>query len=128
MKATSGFARTLVLLAAMVFVAGLLQVACAQGMRMTPEERAKQLKEQLSLNDEQTTAVTKIYTDAQKLMQEKMGDFQGDRDAMRKFFQANNAKSDSLIKALLTKDQVKKYEEIQKERMQRMQQRQRNNQ
>ena len=126
MKST---ARRLLVLATVILVTGLLQMAYSQGqrMRMTPEQRAKELKEQLSLTDEQVTKVTKIFESSQKEMQAKMGDLQGDRDAMRQFFQKSQAKNDSLIKALLTEDQVKKYEEIQKERMQRMQQRMRNN-
>ncbi len=126
MKST---ARRLLVLATVVFVTGLLQMAYSQGqrMRMTPEQRAKELKEQLSLTDEQVTKVTKIFEHSQQEMEAKRADFQGDRDAMRQFMQKSRAKNDSLIKVLLTKEQVKKYEEIQKEQMQRMQQRMRNN-
>lgn len=126
----NSIARRLFVLAIAVFVTGLMQVAFAQGMgggqgrgMRSPEEQAKMLKEQLSLTDEQTAKVAKIYDAQQKEMQAKMGDFQGDRDAMREYFTKARAKSDSLIKALLNKDQLKNYEEIQKERQQRMQNR-----
>jgi len=124
-------ARRLLVLAVAVFLTGLLQTAFAQrqgmGMR-SPEEQVKALKDSLSLTDAQVKKVTKILGDAQKETQSKMGELQGDRDAMRAFFQTVRAKSDSLIKAELTGDQAKKYEKIQKERQQRMQNRQpRNN-
>lgn len=93
-----------------------------RGMMMTPEERAKQLQERLSLTDEQTAKVTKIFEASQKKAMEMMGSFQGDREAARKAMQEMQAKTDKEIEALLTKEQVKKYEELKKERMQRMQQ------
>jgi protein CpxP len=96
-------------------------------MRMKPEERAKALKDSLSLSDEQAAKVTKIYEAQQAEMREKMGELQGDRDAMRQAMQAMTAKTDSLIGAVLTKDQLKKYQELQKQMRQRMMQRQRNN-
>jgi Spy/CpxP family protein refolding chaperone len=103
------------------------QVAQAQRMRMKPEERAKALKDSLSLSDEQAAKVTKIYEAQQAEMREKMGELQGDRDAMRQAMQAMTAKTDSLIGAVLTKDQLKKYQELQKQMRQPMMQRQRNN-
>jgi Spy/CpxP family protein refolding chaperone len=119
-------ARRLLILTVAVFITGLLQVASAQrqgmGMR-SPEEQVKMLKDSLSLTADQVKKLTKIVDASQKETQSKMGEFQGDRDAMRAYMQMARAKSDSLIKAELTKDQVKKYEEIQKARQQRMQNR-----
>lgn len=91
------------------------------GMMMSPEERAKQLKEQLSLTKEQTTKVTKIFEASQKQTMEMMGSFQGDRNAARKTMQQVQAKQDSTIEALLNKDQLNKYGELKKQRQQRMQ-------
>jgi Spy/CpxP family protein refolding chaperone len=103
------------------------QMAWAQGqgrgMMMSPQERAQQLKERIALTDEQTAKVAKILEESQTKMMEMMGSFQGDREAARKAMQEVQAKQDKAIEALLTKDQLKKYEELKKERMQRMQQR-----
>ena len=102
------------------------QVTWAQaqgwGMMLSPEERAKQLQEQLNLTDEQTAKVTKIFEASQKKAMEMMGSFQGDREAARKAMQEMQAKTDKDIEALLTKEQAKKYEKLKKERAQRMQQ------
>lgn len=92
-----------------------------RGMMMTPEERAKLLQERLTLTDEQTAKVAKIYEASQKKAMEMMGSFQGDREAARKAMQEMQAKTDKEIEALLTKEQLKKYEAFKKERMQRMQ-------
>ncbi len=119
-------ARRLFVLAVAVFITGLLQVAFAQrqgmGMR-SPEQQVKTLKDSLALSDAQVKKLTTILGDSQKEMQSKMGEFQGDRDAMRAYAQTARAKSDSLIKVELTADQVKKYEQMQKERQLRMQNR-----
>jgi Spy/CpxP family protein refolding chaperone len=96
----------------------LAQAASAQGMRRSPEERAKQLKEQLSLNDEQTKKVTEIYTESQTTVMEKMQEGMGDRDAMREFMTKQTAKVDSQIVKLLTKEQAAKYEDVKKQRQQ----------
>jgi periplasmic protein CpxP/Spy len=104
----------------------LQQVAQAQGMRRTPEERAKILKDSLSLSDEQTSKITKIYEAQQKEMMEKMGELQGDRDAMRQLMQEVMTKTNKQIEAVLTKEQLKKFQELVKQQMQmrgRMQQR-----
>lgn len=101
----------------------VLQRASAQGMMRSPEERAKQLKEQLKLDDEQTKKVEEIFKSAQEKMQEAMGNAQGDRDAMRKIMMDIRAKGDKEIEALLTKDQKKKYNEVKKEREKRMRER-----
>jgi len=96
----------------------LTHAAIAQGMRRSPEERAKQLKEQLSLNDDQTKKVTEIYTESQKTVMEKMQEGMGDREAMRGFMTKQTGKVDSLITKLLTKEQAAKYEEVKKQRQQ----------
>lgn len=131
MKTTASIMHRLVVVAAMVFVAGLLQLAYSQpgpqGMRLSPKQRADTLGKQLSLDSVVVGKIAKIYEKSQKEMSDKMGEFQGDRDAMRKFFQETQAKVDKEVKALLTKDQAKKYDDMVKARMQRMQQRQRGN-
>lgn len=96
----------------------LAQAVSAQGMRRSPEERAKLLKEQLSLNDDQTKKVTEIYTESQKSVMEKMSEGMGDREAMRDFMTKQTARVDSQIVKLLTKEQAAKYEEVKKQRQQ----------
>lgn len=97
----------------------LAQSVFAQGMRRTPEERAKQLKEEMTLTDEQTKKVTELYTESQKIVMEKMQAGMGDRTAMREFMQKENEKLDKDIEKLLTKEQRAKYEEVKKQRQQR---------
>jgi Spy/CpxP family protein refolding chaperone len=84
------------------------------GMMASPEQRANRLAEQLSLSDDQKAKVQKIYEDAQKDMQGMQGASREDRMAK---MQATNEK----VKAVLTDDQKKKFDEMQ----QRMRDRQR---
>ncbi|HLF19922.1 MAG TPA: hypothetical protein VI704_03955 [Bacteroidota bacterium] len=92
---------------------------------MSPEDRVKQLKEQLTLTDDQTTKVQKIFEENQKKMTDMRASYQGDFDGMRAAMQLMQAKQDSTIEKLLTADQLKKYEGVKKERQQRMQNMQR---
>ena len=108
-------------------VVGLLVVSSsalvAQGMRISPKDRADTLKVRLDLSDKQTEQVAKIYeeqqTEFQKLREENMGDREAMRSAMTEVMQ----KTDAKIEKLLNKEQLKKYEAYKKERMERMQQR-----
>jgi len=132
MKNRKGLVGHVVLLAVTAIVAlSLQQVAQAQRMRMTPEERGKALKDSLSLSGEQTAKIVKIYEAQQKEMSDKMPEMQGDRDAMRQFFQELTAKTNKQIEAVLTKEQLKKFQALVKQQMEMrqrmMQQRQRNN-
>ena len=89
----------------------------------TPEERAKQLKERLTLTDEQTAKITVIYQAQQKdftAAREKAGD---DRDAMRAALTEIRAKYDKQIQAILTDKQKEEYAKYQEEQRQKMQQR-----
>jgi periplasmic protein CpxP/Spy len=120
------FAHRLLVLATMVFVAGLLQVALAQqgqGMRMSPKQRADTLGKQLSLDSVTVGKVAAIMEKYQKEMMDKRSELQGDMDGMRAAMTEIREKQTKDITALLTKDQAKKYEEIQKQQQQRMQNR-----
>ena len=125
------FTRCLLILAAMLLVAGLMQIAFAQGMgqgmRMSPKERAEALGKQLSLDSVTVLKVTAIMEKSQKMMADKREELQGDMDGMRAAMMAIRDSSNKWISALLTPDQAKKYEEVLKQQQQRMQQRQRNN-
>lgn len=102
----------------MVFVLGIVSAffvpdAFAQRQRMAPEERAKMLKDSLTLSDEQTTKVTALYKEQQDAM---MDAFQsGERGKAAEIMQ----KTDEKIAKLLNDDQKKKYEQMIKNRPQR---------
>ncbi len=91
----------------------------AQPMMRTPAERAQQLKERLSLTEEQTIAVEIIFEERQKETTAKLDSLMGDREAMRAFMTGQAVKTDKEIGELLNEDQKKKYEELKKERRER---------
>ena len=120
----------LLILTAMALVAGLLQVAFAQPQgrqMMSPQQRADTLGKQLALDSVTVAKIAAIYEKSQKLMTAKREELQGDMDAMRSAMAEIREKTNKEIIALLTEEQVKKYEEIQKAQQQRMQRRPRNN-
>lgn len=103
---------------------GLLAVvstAFPQG-RMDPTERAKMLKERLTLTDEQTIKVTDILTASQAEMQKLRDASGGDREAMRAGMQDLRRKTDAKITALLTEKQKKEFEKLRKEQEEQMRQ------
>ncbi|MBM4161977.1 MAG: hypothetical protein FJ217_12885 [Ignavibacteria bacterium] len=126
MKNGRGIGYRLAIVAVSLLLAlGFQELAQAQRMRLTPEDQAKRIKDSLTLSDEQTAKVKKIYEAQQAEMMEKMSGAMGDREAMRSAMQEVMAKYDKQIEALLTKEQLKKYEELKKQRQQmrgRMQQ------
>lgn len=128
MKST---AQRFMVLAVTLIITGLMQMAMGQdqqrgpgmGMRLSPKERAAALGKQLSLDSLTTGKVTAVFEKYQKILGEKRTELQGDRDAIRAAMTEIREKQDKEIVGLLTKEQAKKYEEIQKEQMQRMQNR-----
>lgn len=107
------------------FVIGATAMSFAQGgggrgMMRSPEEQAKALQTQLSLNDDQTAKITAIYKDQatkrDSVMKANNGDRRAAMQTMRPMMEATNTK----IKAVLTADQAAAYEKWQKERMERM--------
>ena len=97
--------------------------AQAQPMRMSTEERVKILKDTLKLSNEQAAKVTTILDQQSKEMTTVFEKYSDNRDSMRTAMQEVMQKSDKKIISVLTKDQAKKYEVIQKERRERMGQR-----
>ena len=96
-------------------------VSAQQGgpRQQTPEqiaERQAQMKKDLNLNDKQFADYKKIDEEYQKKMQAARQGGNFDRDAMTKMRDEQTAK----IKAVLTADQFKKYEELQAAQRQRM--------
>ncbi len=96
----------------------------AQGMmRMTPEERVKQLKDSLGLDDKQVEQITSIFKDMAGKRQALM-DSVSDRDSRREAMMGMMKSTDEKIEALLKPDQKEKYEAIKKAREAMMRQRQ----
>ena len=113
--------QTLLLISLLALIVGVT-TSMAQGMRMTPEERVKQLKDSLSLNEKQTEQITAIYKELGAQRQALQDSIQ-DRDAMRDAMRGLMAKSDEKVKALLTKEQKEKFEAMVKAREARFRQR-----
>ena len=86
--------------------------------RMSPEERAAQLKERLDLTQEQTKEVEIIYTEWREKMSEMRDQFDGDREQMREQMMASRDEINKKIEDILYEDQIKLYREYQEERRQ----------
>ena len=92
--------------------------------QMTPEQivqrQTKQLVEELKLNKDQeqkVTAINKKYMDKQSFDWSKMRDASDDERAkMREERMKVQAEKDKEIKTVLTADQIKLYDEMQKKR------------
>ena len=105
------------------FLVGITAVTHAQGggMRRSPDERAKQLQKQLSLNDDQTAKITAIYKSQTPKMDSIRTAANGDRQAMMQGIMPLMQDANTRIKAILTPDQATAYQKIQDERRARMQ-------
>jgi len=89
------------------------------GFQQTPEQRAawyETLKKEAKLTDAKVAEIRKIEDEYQTKMQAARQGGNFDRDAMTKLRDEQNAK----VKAALTADQFKKYEELQAAQRQRM--------
>lgn len=107
-----------------VLIVGVLlifaTVTQAQQQRMSVEERVKILKDSLLLSDDQAAKITKILEDQREEMTTARNENKGDRSAMRAAVQEIMKKSDNQIKDILTDEQTKKYNEMQKARRSQM--------
>jgi periplasmic protein CpxP/Spy len=111
------------LFAAFLLAGVFTSTTMAQGMmRMTPEERVKQLKDSLALNDKQTEQITSIFKEMGAKRQALM-DSVSDRDARREAMMSMMKSTDEKIEALLTPEQKDKYEALKKAREAMMRQR-----
>lgn len=112
------------LIRAIVAVALLLPMrAWSQRGPMSVEDQVKGLTERLSLTKEQVEKATVILTASQKEGQALRDSLGGNRDAMRTAMTAQRERVDKKISEILTPEQLKKYEEMMKERRERMRQR-----
>jgi len=95
-------------------VLGTAAMYAQQGQRTTPEERAKTqteaLVKELSLTKEQTVKVDSINLRYARLSQEVISNAGGDREAMQRAMTENYGKQTAATKAVLTAEQVTKYE------------------
>jgi len=89
---------------------------------MSPEDRAKQLQTQLSLNDDQTAKVTAVFKTQAVKMDSIRTAANGDRDAMRSAMMPLRQATTTQIMAILTPDQQTAYKKMQDEMRARMQQ------
>lgn len=112
-----------------IVIFSLSAIYCADDQnprrRMSPAERTAQLKEELELSDEQAQKIEEIYTDSQKKMAEARESLGNDREQMREIFQQNREKTEEQIEAILTEDQLIKYQEYRAKRDERMRERRR---
>ena len=84
--------------------------------RMSPQERATQLQEELDLTDEQTKQSEKIFVESQKRMAEDRELYRGDREQMREMMRQNREETDELIEEILSEEQLLKYKEYRAKR------------
>jgi Spy/CpxP family protein refolding chaperone len=99
-----------------VMITALSNAQRMQGMRMSPEERAKALTDSLALDSTQTAQVIAIFKDQQAAMDKVREDSQGDREAMRGAMMDLRKKADDKIMVILTDAQKTKYQDMIKNR------------
>ncbi len=85
--------------------------------RQTPQDRVKALKDRLSLTDEQSAQVVKIFTEAQEKMKSS-----SDRSEFRKIMTDANDQ----VEKILNDTQKTEFKKMQEERMSKMRSRQDN--
>ncbi len=84
-----------------------------RGQMMSPEARVEQLDKAVTLTAEQKTKIKEIYTKAQEDMRAAMRDGGGgDRDAAREKMMAAMRKTREEVRAQLTDEQKKKFDEM----------------
>ena len=104
----------------------LQQSVLAQGPgrgRLSPSERAAELKKELNLSDEQTAKIQTIYEQQEKEMRALFETSGGDRAAMREAMQQKVKETDEKILSLLNAEQQKKYKSFVEERRARLERR-----
>ncbi len=107
--------RKLTLIAGMI-VMTFASITNAQGMRMSPEERAKILADSLALDSAQTAQVVAVYTDQQTQMKSIREEHQGNFEEMRGAMTDLRTKTDDKIMGILNDTQKAKFQEMIKNR------------
>ena len=81
--------------------------------RFTVEQQMERLTTQLSLTDEQKPKVEAVLKESSKKRQEIFSDSSIDRSQMREKMQPIMEEQNKKLKAILTEDQYKKYQDMQ---------------
>jgi len=93
--------------------------------RLTPDERAAELKTQLGLTDEQTQQIKQILIESRERIAADREKFQGDRETMRRLMRENWEETERQIEEILDDEQKEKYQELRDQREERMRERRR---
>ena len=120
--------KIILLFVVLAAVVGTSYAQPGRGQRMSPEERDKALADTLGLDAAQKAKMSAISAKYQKSFDDMRAKMQGaDEDARREMFpkmrELNDARNKE-IREILTAAQAKKFDEIQKEREDRMRNRQ----
>jgi len=106
----------------LIFIFSISAMHCSDSQnfqgRMNPEARATQLKERLSLNDEQTKKVQQIFLESSEKMTEMREQFGDDRSQMRELMMKNREETNNKIEEILNGDQIELYRQFQQEQNQ----------
>ncbi len=107
---------------AVLLLAGSLSLSHAQqGMRATPEQRVARLKDSLALSEAQAAKLLPIYQESDKKREAAFAAAGDDRDARMAAMRVVMDSTDSKIESLLNDIQKAKYEDMKKQRIQRVQ-------
>lgn len=90
-----------------------------QRMRMTPSQRAAQLKDSLALTDDQVGKIVVIFQESDSLRQNAVAAAGDDRDARMAAMRKVMTDTDTKVESVLTDSQKTKYEAMKAQRMQR---------
>ena len=102
-----------------LFASASTSEALAQRQQPSPEQRTERLKDSLSLSDEQTAGVLKIFQDMDEQRKAMFESGSDDRAARMQAMRDLATKTDEKIEALLTDEQKAKYQELKKQRQER---------
>jgi Spy/CpxP family protein refolding chaperone len=94
------------------FICQSFTIAQPKDRPMPQREFVKELKKELNLTSDQETKIQKIFDTQNEEMKKE-------RDAMREKMEKQRKETDAKISTVLTDDQKKKYEELQKKHSQR---------
>ncbi len=109
------------------FLVASIGISLAQpgerGQRMSPEERENKMVEALALDEAQQAklkAINENYRESFTELRKEMQAAADNREELREKMKTNMDKRNQEIRALLTPEQVKKFDEMQKQRENRM--------
>jgi Spy/CpxP family protein refolding chaperone len=86
------------------------------GGPMSPKRMVKELKKELNLTDEQATKIQKIFEAQREEMKKMFEASEEERGAMHEKMDKQLEKTNAKISAVLTEEQKKEFEKMQKER------------